>query len=361
MRPVLRHKTLLILLAIFVCSLAGCATAPEKFPYQTISINDTPYFSLITMCQQEGIKWDYDPLSKVIILKKPGLDLKLLIGSRKIMVGEAAEELNRPVEIKNSVIYVPVSLRNYIQPPLCKPSKKEIPLAPAYLRPIATIVLDAGHGGKDPGAIGRHGLKEKSIVLDVAEGIKNELDRCGLKVYLTRSGDEFVQLANRPKMANEKKADLFVSIHANANRSRKVEGFEVYYLTEAVDDDARALVAAENFPLEAGGYDSLRKPLSLKATLWDMIYTENRKESIELAQYISNAVSKEMNLKLLGVKGAPFIVLKSARMPAVLVEIGYVSNGSGEKKLQDPEYRRKMAQAIARGIINFKEYCEGKI
>jgi len=133
----------------------------------------------------------------------------------------------------------------------------------------------------------------------------------------------------------------------------------VYYLTEDVDDDARALAAAENVPdeVEAGVFG--RQVLSFKAMLWDLIFTEDRKESIELADTISQAVARRLGMKLLGVKGAPFVVLKGARMPAVLVEVGYLSNGGGELKLKDPSYRQKMSEAIAEGIMDFKGYAEG--
>ena len=339
--------------------VGGCATVPPKFPYETVSIHNVSYFALSTMCDREGIKWDYDTLSRAVILKSQGKDFKLLIGSPRMMEGDIFHELSGPIEIRNSVIYAPVDLRSYLILPPCPIPQKIPPPGSAYLRPVTTVTIDAGHGGRDPGAIGKYGLREKKVVLDVAEKVRDELEHCGLKVYMTRSSDEFLQLQERPQIANAKKADLFVSIHANANRSRWIEGFEVYYLTEAVDDNARALAAAENADLDIEKQGLRDQFLSLKAMIWDMIYTENRKESIELAKTISQTVSKKMNLKLLGVKGAPFAVLKGAAMPAVLVEIGYISNGEGEKRLQDPEYRRKMAEAIASGILDFKNYSEG--
>jgi len=342
--------------------VAGCATTPvQEFPYPTISINNVSYFAVKTMCEQEGIRWDYDPLSEDISLKKDNLDLKLLIGSRTVMAGSVSHELSAPVEIRDSVIYAPVDLRTYIEPSICKfPVTGLLPTG-VYLRSVNTVMLDAGHGGKDPGAIGRYGLKEKNVVLDVAEKVKQELERCGLKVIMTRETDDFISLSGRYAMANQKKADLFVSIHANASSSRWIEGFEVYYLTEAVDDDTRALVAAENSQPGIEGQEAGRNSLSLKALLWDLVYTENRKESVALAQSISKAVSRKLNLRMLGVKGAPFAVLKGTQMPAVLIEIGYISNREGEKKLRDPGYRNQMAEAIAEGIMSFKNYSEGRM
>lgn len=357
----LRYKNLLFILMGVSLWASGCATVPRaggSFPYPTVVMHGASYFALLPMCEREGVIWDYDPLSKVLILKKDDLDLRLLVGSRTFLTADTIKELSAPVEIKESVIYAPVEVRDHIVPPACRFEKKEE--GPVHLKPIRSVVLDAGHGGKDPGAMGRRGLKEKDVVLDVVEKVSLELKRCRLGVDTTRSSDQFIPLPQRPQMANDGRADLFVSIHANANRSRWVEGFEVYYLTESVDDDARALAAAENASLEIDHQDFHSRLLSLKAMLWDMVYTENRKESIELAHFISRSVSQKMNLKSLGVKGAPFAVLKGARMPAVLVEVGYISNGDGERNLRDAQYRRLMAEAIAGGIMDFKNYCEGK-
>jgi len=339
--------------------IAGCATVPgaERFPYDTVNLHESAYFALVKMCDKEAVKWDYDPLSQQVILKKDAKEVKLLIGSDVVVSNNIVTHLPGPVEIRDSVIYAPVDVRKYLIEPVCKFPVKQA--GALYLRSVETVVLDAGHGGKDPGAMGKQGLKEKGVVLDMAQRIQQELERCGMKVYLTRSQDQFVVLQERAPFANRKKADLFVSIHANANRSRWIEGFEVYYLTEAVDDSARALAAAENAPEAMADRSFSSSMLSLKAIIWDMIYTENRKESIELARYIGGAVSKKMGLKLLGVKGAPFAVLKGAKMPAVLVEVGYLSNKEGERKLRDAEYRGRMAEAIASGIMDFKNYSEG--
>ena len=348
---------------LFVClSVAGCATMPSErvqFPYPVVSLNNQSYFSLTGLCEKEGLSWEYDPLSKILILKKDRKEFKFLVGSRLAMIGDETKEFSAPLEIKDSVVYAPLEVRDEIIPPACK-IPESVVAGPLHLKPIRSVVIDAGHGGKDPGAIGRYGLKEKDVVLDMSQRVGNELKRCGVKVYFTRSTDVFIPLPQRSDIANGKEADVFVSIHANACRSRRIEGFEVYYLTEAVDDDARALAAAENAPLGLDEGSLHSRVLTLKAMLWDMIYTENRKESIELAHFISKSVSGKLDLKTLGIRGAPFAVLKGTRMPAVLVEIGYISNREGEKKLRSEQYRQVLARAIAEGIMGFKNYCEGR-
>ena len=341
--------------------LAGCAASPRgAFDYETVTVGGARYLSFPALCDREGLAWDYDPLSQIVIVKKDATEARFLIGSRKAVVNNAVSDLAAPVIVKESVVWAPVEVHEIFVP---RPSALPLPLVTdkeMFLRRIEHVVLDAGHGGKDPGAVGRSGLREKDVNLDMALRLKKELEARGLQVTLSRLDDTFIALDQRPQIANAMGADLFVSLHANANRARWIEGFEVYYLTEAVDDDARALAAAENVPAEVEPGVFKKQVLSLKAMLWDLIFTENRRESIELAHAISQAVARHLGMKLLGVKGAPFVVLKGARMPAVLVEVGYLSNRGGERKLKDPEYRQKMAVAIAEGIMHFKKYAEGQ-
>lgn len=349
--------------SMVVLFLCGCATGPRAsggLPYPVVTIDHMPYYALLEMCEKEHLSWDYDALSKVIVLKKEDKVYRLLVDSGRFMLGAGIFQLPAPVKIDNGVIYVPADFSKYVREPCGLSAGKELPCAPVFLRQINSIVLDAGHGGRDPGAIGRGGLREKDVVLDVAGRLSKILESAGLKVYMTRAQDMFIPLPERSRIANEDKADLFISIHANANRSRWIEGFEVYYLTEGVDDDARALAAGEDTPLAAGGESLGSGAAYLKATLWDLAYTENRKESIELADDICEAVSNDLKLRMLGVRGAPFAVLKGAQMPAVLVEIGYISNREGEKKLRSSSYRQKMAESIARGILGFKDYAQGR-
>ncbi len=338
--------------------LLGCAAGPRAgtFGYETLVVGGARYLSLVLLCDREGLTWDFDPLSQVVIVRKEATQARFLIGSRKAVVNDEIRNLSAPVIVRESVVWAPTEVREIFVPctlPVPPATDKEV-----YLRRIRHVLLDAGHGGKDPGAVGRKGLREKDVNLDMAFRVKKELERCGLQVTLTRLDDTFIPLAQRSQIANNIGADLFVSLHANANHARWIEGFEVYYLTDAVDDDARALAAAENMPAEVEPGVFKRQVLSLKAMLWDLIFTENRKESIELAGKISQAVARRLGMKLLGIKGAPFVVLRGARMPAVLVEVGYLSNRDGERKLREPSYRQEMAEAIAAGIMDFKRYAE---
>lgn len=222
---------------------------------------------------------------------------------------------------------------------------------------IRTIVVDPGHGGKDPGAIGVGRLKEKDVVLDISKRFKKRLERAGLKVILTRDRDVFLSLKQRARIANTKEADFFISIHANAFRKSRAAGFEVYYLSEAIDDSARAVAAAENAVLKFEQSEDFSKPL--RATLWDILYTEHRTESIELARSICKAVERKgLSRNNRGVKGANFCVLRSTKMPAVLVEVGFISNPLEASRLKLRSYRQKLAEAIAEGVLSYKRSYE---
>ncbi|NQT46933.1 MAG: N-acetylmuramoyl-L-alanine amidase [Candidatus Omnitrophica bacterium] len=223
---------------------------------------------------------------------------------------------------------------------------------------IERVVIDPGHGGKDPGATGRGGLKEKTIVLDIAQRLSRRLEGRGIDITITRNSDTFISLWSRANIANKRDADFFISIHANAARSRRAQGFEVYYLSEATDDSARALAQVENASLEYEDSSVDKYTTDLEATLWDLELTENRVESIELAKIVSNEACDILGCKERGVKSARFYVLKHSRCPAILVEVGFVTNKNEEMKLKDAAYRDKIAEGLAEGILAYRREFE---
>ena len=184
------------------------------------------------------------------------------------------------------------------------------------------------------------------------------MEDSGIKVIMTRESDIFVSLPKRVQIANRSGADLFVSVHINASRTRELKGFECYYLSNAADDNARALEAAENTPLEIAEEAVLGSSKSLKTTLWDMVLTENRSESANLASRLCSAVENSQTVENRGVKSAKFYVLKGVRMPSVLVEVAYLSNRSEEMKLKDNAFLDKVADVLAKGILAYKREYE---
>jgi len=188
--------------------------------------------------------------------------------------------------------------------------------------------------------------------------VRRILEDNGIKVVMTRDSDVFIPLPNRSRIANSSGADLFISIHANASRSRSLNGFECYYLSEATDDNARALEAFENATLKTDEGTVLQHSSSLDKTLWDMTLTENRRESAQLASSICKSVDNSLITRNRGIRTARFYVLKHTRIPAVLVETGYISNKFEELKFKDESYADRMADVVAKGILAYRDEYE---
>ncbi|OIP58555.1 MAG: N-acetylmuramoyl-L-alanine amidase [Nitrospirae bacterium CG_4_10_14_0_8_um_filter_41_23] len=221
------------------------------------------------------------------------------------------------------------------------------------------IVIDAGHGGHDPGAVGLRGLYEKDVVLDIALKLKKILlaDKLN-EVFLTRETDVFLPLEERTAIANKKGADLFVSIHANASPGRQARGIETYLLNWTDNEEAIRVAAREN-------HISLKKMKAMHRQMdvmdiikSDLIRQNKRDESIKLAHYIQKSMVSTMNsshenILDLGVKQALFYVLFGARMPSVLVEVSFISNPEEERLLSSDSYRMQIAEAIAGGLNKY--------
>ncbi|MEN6444477.1 MAG: N-acetylmuramoyl-L-alanine amidase [Candidatus Cloacimonas sp.] len=223
---------------------------------------------------------------------------------------------------------------------------------------VKTIVLDPGHGGKDPGAIGRKlNSNEKDVNLAVALKLKSILEKeLGMNVLLTRDNDRFVSLQDRTRFANEKKADLFVSIHSNSSRATSSRGIETYYLSTAQTSDARAVEALENGVVERfeGGTEAKKKYDDLDFILSDLSQTEHLENSNNMAISVQqNLIAGTQNLDR-GVKQANFYVLRGAFMPSILIELGFISNPEEEQLLINEEYQQQLARTIFEGIKRFK-------
>jgi N-acetylmuramoyl-L-alanine amidase len=217
---------------------------------------------------------------------------------------------------------------------------------------IARIVIDPGHGGHDTGTIGPTGLREKDVVLDVGLRLKKLLERkVGCDVVMTRSDDTFIPLEERTAIANEKAADLFVSIHANASRDRSARGIETYYLNFTSNPDALEVAAREN----ATSQESVHQ---LQDLIKKIATTEKIEESEEFARQLQKEVCQRTarwsgNQRDRGVKKAPFVVLIGANMPSVLAEISFLTNPRDEKSLRRSDYRQKIAEALYQGILDY--------
>jgi N-acetylmuramoyl-L-alanine amidase len=241
---------------------------------------------------------------------------------------------------------------------LLRPNAGETGERPELAPPLRVVVLDAGHGGHDSGAVGPSGLMEKELVLEVTRRVARLVEqRLAVKVLLSRDGDYFVPLRERTSFANRERADLFISIHANAHREVASEGVETYFLSsEATDNAARQVAALENDVVQLERPSARGRSDVVKSILWDLAQSEFQLESSRLAEIVLDSMTRSLRIPNRGVKQAGFYVLGGAAMPAVLVEIGFVTNPKEERKLKDLRYRDEIARAIFDGIAEYKRY-----
>lgn len=217
------------------------------------------------------------------------------------------------------------------------------------------IVIDAGHGGKDPGCIGKGGTREKTVVLSVAKKLKNKLDANGYKTYLTRSTDVYLKLGERAEFAEKKHADLFISLHANANPSRDMKGFSIYTLSEkASDEEAQKLADSENAAdkIDVDGFEQFSKDIRVALS------SLQQRAVAELSEEYANGAAKSMKKASVeqqkgpAVRHAPFAVLRST-VPGALIELGHLSNRNEEKLLKSDAHQNKLVAAIAKSVNSY--------
>ena len=217
------------------------------------------------------------------------------------------------------------------------------------------IIVDAGHGGKDPGCIGKGGTREKDIVLSVAKKLKNKLDSNGFKTYLTRDGDKYLKLADRAAIAEKRKADLFISLHANANPSRKMKGFSIYTLSEkASDEEAKKLAEAENAADKIGVEGFTEFEENIRIALSSLQQHAVAEMSEEYATGCAKSFKRASIEQQPGpdVRHAPFAVLRST-VPGALLELGHLSNAAEEKLLKTSSHQDKLVDAIVKSVKNY--------
>ncbi len=268
---------------------------------------------------------------------------------------EAAPPPAPPSDVDDATSSGSVNLPAHVVPKAAHASSDgERSLTRALGLKINRVVIDPGHGGTDEGTVGRHGLMEKELVLDVAKRLGKLIeDRMGSEVVYTRSDDTFIPLHARTEMANQKKADLFLSIHANSSPHPRVGGIEVYYLNFTRSTDALDVAARENASSEKSVYEL--QDLIQTITLHDKI--EESKEFASRVQGTLQTFETRYNsaAKNRGVKKAPFVVLIGASMPSILAEVGFLSNAREEQLLKRPDHRQKLAEALYQGVSRYAQ------
>jgi len=286
-------------------------------------------------------------IDKIMISQSNSNTLRLTIqNSSKLSISFKKEKFTLRIRIRNKYTKkndVVVKKKRY---------KKHTPI---HFTRNKTIVIDPGHGGKDPGAIGYRRYREKIVVLQIAKALKKILKSRGYKVYMTRNRDVFIKLRNRTKFANKKNADIFVSIHANAVRhknAKKASGLESYFLATSRSSRAKKVAAMEN-KADLDEMDFYGKESFLNTLNSHNIIAAN-KLAIDLQRgALSTLKQKYRHVKDSGVREGPFWVLVGAQMPAVLVEVGFITNPTEARRLVNRTYQKTMALGLANGIERY--------
>ncbi|MBI4059846.1 MAG: N-acetylmuramoyl-L-alanine amidase [Elusimicrobia bacterium] len=315
------------------------------------------------------------PVSGRVHLSLRGRSLQFVAGSDKAAAGDKELRLDEAVIVRASRALVPLSFLTSsgfaswsgrqtrydartktlvvekAGGPKAQPAAPAAPAAAAKRRRL--VVIDPGHGGKDPGATGSRGTREKDVNLAVALELSRLLrERGDFDALLTRDADVFIPLSDRSDLANEKNADLFVSLHCNAAGDRRENGFEVYSVSEAASDPAaEALAATENAVLELEGknpQDEMAKMILLAMTKTEMI-----NESAAFSALAAKAIGKSVDVESRGAKQAGFYVLRGTHAPAILIEMAFVSHVKDEAKLVSRRFRTAMAEGAAAGIADY--------
>jgi len=316
-----------------------------------------PVISLIEIddfCRRYNLDYKYFPFYEEIELTGDSVSVKLKPEYRFALLNNNLRDLNRNVVYREGKIYIPSSLEVLLK----SFKKKSAGDLDSYLPvKIERVVIDPGHGGRDPGAISPWGLKEKHVNLTIAKYLHSLLKRKGFRVYMTRDRDVYVSLKDRVEFAKKKRADLFISVHANANHSRSLRGFEVYYLSPKFSDtQSKVLATAENLCQNEG----LRLSSRLKGIIGRRLNAENKRETEMLVKSIMKSADN-VGINTRKSVGAPFYVLKHNVCPAVLVEVGYLTNREEEKLIRTSLYRKQLALAIAEGVSRLENSLNKRI
>jgi N-acetylmuramoyl-L-alanine amidase len=322
---------IVILLFCFAANLFVQAQSPTA-PLEKFSLFGRDYVRITDWARANKFRLQWVQTEKQLRATNTTARLLFDMDSRRAQINGINFVLSLPVILQKKTVYISaVDLQMTLQPILF-PEKNPTNTT------IKTICLDPGHGGRDPGNLdGR--MQEKKYTLLLAAEVERLLKQAGFKVVTTRKRDsQYPELEDRPKIANQNDADLFVSLHYNAAANRSVEGTEVYCLTPAGTSSSNGGTETSTAP---------RYPA----------HTENAK-NVLLAYYVQKALVKNLNVEDRGVKRSQFVVLFNPKCPAILIEAGFMTNPGESKRIYDSAYRKRMALAIVDGILTYKKIVE---
>ena len=331
---------------LMVLTLHGCGGRPVVVPTQPLGI------PLDEVCERYHVTWQWDGVTQVVMMEYKGNLSKALVGSKTVLIGQQQITLSAPLRREKSTIYVPEDFEAKVLAPFGVPVAGLSPVESSSR--VHVIVIDAGHGGKDRGTMAPHGMDEKDIVLDVAKRLRMLLEGAGIKVIMTRDTDDFISLPERTIIAAKSGADLFVSVHVNSNQDHSVSGFLVYYLESVGKRDLNEQQRKENEHTFLRSLNANDTPV-LQGIVTDMMGTLKTAQSQKLAKLIVREARVESGVKVRGdgIRLCRFFVVRNTLIPAVLVETGFLSNHQEHGKLISSMYRQKMAEVIARGVMDY--------
>ena len=300
-------------------------------------------------------KLKFNTIKKTMVVQKKWNKLEILFKNKKnpktIYIINKKQIVIKILDIKTS------SVKNLKHNKKIKAKVKILPNKYRYKPSSKVIVIDAGHGGKDSGAVGKRKRYEKNVVLNIAKNLSYRLKQRGYKVYLTRSKDKFIKLSHRTKFANRKHATMFISIHANAarkSRATKAHGLETYFLSPARSGRAKRVAALENKgDMNSMGWSSKS---SLLTILNQSKITESNKIAIDVQKNMLYSLRKRYGKNAIrdgGVREGPFWVLVGAQMPSILIEVGYISHPKEGKRINTTSYQRLISEGIANGVDSY--------
>lgn len=326
--------------------LAGCATAPKPVPIQLPG-----EMSAQALCRKYNIECRWEGVAQGLTMLYMDKKIRAMVGSNIVLVNKNRIVLSAPLYRKRGVVMLPSDFEKQVFGTLSLPQEEYFKGVQAGR--LKKVVIDAGHGGKDSGAVGVWGLKEKDIILDIARRLEKDFQAAGVEVVMTRDQDEFISLAERTALASRPDIDLYLSIHANANKKRIANGIEVYYSAALTKDDLTEDQRAANEKKICGLFNMRRDIPELKDIVTGMLYSYKRARSQELSDIISDGLMNETPRQSRGSKSARFFVLRNTLVPAVLIEVGFITNPKEAKLLKDGAYRQRLADSIAKSTLKY--------
>jgi N-acetylmuramoyl-L-alanine amidase len=376
-----------------------------------VDMSGTAGLSLTGLCDALGFAWKWDMAAEKLTCNKKGRRIEFVLGMPFFLANDTLEQIAEGPVREGGLLYLPAGLcaeafarvmmdsvawlgedstfavtprgaapAAVSETPMVDSSAVHAPQAAkghsadtakktkAPQEALKTIVIDPGHGGMDPGAIGPGGLQEKDIVLDIALLVRDEIKKePKLTVFMTRERDVFIPLQDRTRFANTKKADLFVSIHANSiegntKKRDSTKGFKVYFLSQAKNEDDKLVAMRENAVIKLE--DKTSRYDNLQDILIDMAGNEYLRESQDFSIMVTESFHnhlKQIPRLQLGVGQANFWVLNGAYMPSVLIEVGFISNRKEEDSLKDAAVQKSIATGIYNAIMSFKKKYEADL